>query len=387
MNILNNTLFLDARSSISNTLVTSEKTCQDIPEVNININDSDPKELFNALQYTKSLVLSGREKNIEQQISNSLLDAIDNSAAELEAFKAWTDGGNSVISPIIELMYENLIQDNANNNMAEDLMQLLVFDFLLHQDEWDLSDILTDDEMDYLGYITENFGSGMHSVYKGYQENTPSNIIDWFLNTFCKQLESSGKIPEDSVCFKVLQFFKEVDNKNKLVELGNAYSSELQSVNTSDINFNLSNSISKGESSTHVSPTLKFFLLAQGAKEGSLSANDWVEFINSDIDGIKKLLGIEEGDKKIADWLTDENKNTGWTYDSSGQLDFNRGQEGGIPIADLLNFFKGFPSRVLSDDELKEVNRIGDNVKMIMQTLKYWFQILRDERVAVARNI
>ncbi|MCG6364785.1 molecular chaperone, partial [Vibrio fluvialis] len=46
-----------------------------------------------------------------------------------------------------------------------------------------------------------------------------------------------------------------------------------------------------------------------------------------------------------------------------------------------------FPPRVLTDDELKKINRIGDNVKMIMQTLKYWFQILRDERVAIARNI
>ncbi|EJL6507001.1 molecular chaperone, partial [Vibrio cholerae] len=346
---------------------------------------SDPKELFNALLYTKSLVLNGMEQNIEQQISNSLLDAIDKSAAELEDFKAWTDGGNSVISPIIDLMYENLIKDDTNNNKSEDLMQLLVFDFLLHQDEWGLNDILTNDEREYLGYITENFGSGMHSVYKGYEENTPDKIVNWFLNTFCKRLESSGKIPDDSACFKILSFFKEEVNKNKLVSLGNDYTRELQSVDTSNIN--LSNSISKSESSTHVSPTLKFFLLAQGAKEGILSANDWAEFINSDIEGIKKLLGLEGGDKTIADWLADVNKNTGWTYDSSGQLDFNRGQEGGIPIVDLLNFFKGFPSRVLSDDELKEVNRIGDNVKMIMQTLKYWFQILRDERVAIARNI
>ncbi|HDZ9471120.1 TPA: molecular chaperone [Vibrio cholerae] len=100
------------------------------------------------------------------------------------------------------------------------------------------------------------------------------------------------------------------------------------------------------------------------------------------------MLGIESSsDKGIVDWLTDTNRNTGWVTDKSGQLDFNQGQAGGIPIADLLDFFSGFPSRVLSDEELKQVNRIGDNVKMIMQTLKYWFQILRDERVAVARNI
>lgn len=46
-----------------------------------------------------------------------------------------------------------------------------------------------------------------------------------------------------------------------------------------------------------------------------------------------------------------------------------------------------FPSRVLGDEDIKNINRIGDNVKMIMQTLKYWFQIMRDERVAIARNI
>ncbi|EOW9455043.1 molecular chaperone [Vibrio cholerae] len=385
MNILNNTLFLDSKNPISSAVVISEKAYSYIPEVNVNINNSNPEELFNALLYTKSLVLNGIEKNVEQQISNSLLDAIDQSAAELEDFKAWTDGGNSVISPIIDLIYENLIKDDTNNNKVEDLMQLLVFDFLLNQDEWGLSNILNDDEREYLGYITENFGSGMHSVYQGYIQNTPDKIVDWFLNTFCKRLENSGKIPDDSVCFKILSFFKEDVNKNELVSLGNAYTNELQHVNISNIN--LSNSISKDESSTHVSPTLKFFLLAQGAKEGILSANDWAEFINSDIEGIKRLLGLKGGDKTIADWLADTNKNTGWTYDNAGQLDFNRGQEGGIPIADLLNFFNGFPSRVLSDEELKEVNRIGDNVKMIMQTLKYWFQILRDERVAIARNI
>ncbi|EEN98453.1 hypothetical protein VCG_002286 [Vibrio cholerae 12129(1)] len=59
----------------------------------------------------------------------------------------------------------------------------------------------------------------------------------------------------------------------------------------------------------------------------------------------------------------------------------------GLNLKDLENIYNNFPSRVLSDEDIKEINRIGDNVKMIMQTLKYWFQILRDERVAIARNI
>ncbi|WP_194554311.1 hypothetical protein [Vibrio anguillarum] len=44
-------------------------------------------------------------------------------------------------------------------------------------------------------------------------------------------------------------------------------------------------------------------------------------------------------------------------------------------------------SRPLTDEELKEVNRIGDQVRMLQETLKYWLQICRDELVAIARNI
>ncbi|EIW7864193.1 molecular chaperone [Vibrio parahaemolyticus] len=98
------------------------------------------------------------------------------------------------------------------------------------------------------------------------------------------------------------------------------------------------------------------------------------------------MLNLQgSSDREIADWLVD--KNTGWSLDGSEQLDFNKGQTGGIPITDLESFFDDFPARVLSDEELKLLNRIGDNVKMIKQTLKYWTQILRDERVAVAKNI
>ncbi|MFG5016042.1 molecular chaperone [Vibrio cholerae] len=109
--------------------------------------------------------------------------------------------------------------------------------------------------------------------------------------------------------------------------------------------------------------------------------------MKADVVEVKKYLKIDDNDsnKKISDWLVQQN--IGWEYDNSGQLDYNRGHEGGIPVEMLKNFFDRFPPRILTDDELKKINRIGDNVKMIMQTLKYWFQILRDERVAIARNI
>ncbi|EPC4928871.1 molecular chaperone [Vibrio cholerae] len=53
----------------------------------------------------------------------------------------------------------------------------------------------------------------------------------------------------------------------------------------------------------------------------------------------------------------------------------------------LEDLAKNYPKRILGDEDIKEINRLGDSVKMIMQTLKYWFQIMRDERVSIARNI
>ncbi|EPC4928872.1 molecular chaperone [Vibrio cholerae] len=353
----------------------------------LNLIDVSADNLKKSMISLRQLVVENDVLDTEQKISDSLLDAIDKSAAELEALDAWTNGGNAVIGPIIDIMYEGLISDETNESKLEDLMQLAVFDFLLNQEEWGGELLFSDSEKIYFGYITENFGSGMHSVYSGYTKNPPTSVVNWFLDSFISK--ASEVVPKDSVCSKIINLFNDEDNRNKLKLLSENYSRNiLDNVSNNNGSISIENSVSTSQSSTHLSPTLKFFLLAQGAKEGILSANDWEKFINSNLDDSKIMLGIEsESDKAIVDWLVDNDRNTGWVIDNSGQLDFNQGQAGGIPIEDLLSFFSGFPSRVLSDEELKQVNRIGDNVKMIMQTLKYWFQILRDERVAVARNI
>ena len=54
---------------------------------------------------------------------------------------------------------------------------------------------------------------------------------------------------------------------------------------------------------------------------------------------------------------------------------------------DYLNASLELSRRELTDEELEEINRIGDQVKMLQQTLKYWLQICRDEQMAIARNI
>nr|WP_234826589.1 hypothetical protein [Vibrio anguillarum] len=59
----------------------------------------------------------------------------------------------------------------------------------------------------------------------------------------------------------------------------------------------------------------------------------------------------------------------------------------GMQVDYFTALSENLPSRPLTDEELKEVNRIGDQVRMLQETLKYWLQICRDELVAIARNI
>ncbi|HCF7766120.1 TPA: molecular chaperone, partial [Vibrio cholerae] len=124
---------------------------------------SSNEDLNSRLFICRELIKQTDNINTEQEISSALEEAIAQASSELDALNAWTEGGNDVISPILEIMLEDIINDESNAKKQEDLMQLLVFDLLIHQDEWgiDLNSIFGSQAKKYFGYITENFGSGM----------------------------------------------------------------------------------------------------------------------------------------------------------------------------------------------------------------------------------
>ncbi|EKF9241907.1 molecular chaperone, partial [Vibrio cholerae] len=168
--------------------------------------------------------------NTEQAISSALEEAIAQASSELDALNAWTEGGNDVISPILEIMLEDIINDESNAKKQEDLMQLLVFDLLIHQDEWgiDLNNIFGRQAKKYFGYITENFGSGMHNVYQGQDKDTPEMIVNWFINSVINKLPDliGDKIPSTSVTAKLSGYFNESSNKTVLLELAKSYNTQ-----------------------------------------------------------------------------------------------------------------------------------------------------------------
>lgn len=66
-----------------------------------------------------------------------------------------------------------------------------------------------------------------------------------------------------------------------------------------------------------------------------------------------------------------------------GQIDW---MGNGITTNDLVQLYSNFPARELTKEELTKVNNIGDQVRMLQETLKYWLSIIRDEQLATARN-
>lgn len=90
-----------------------------------------------------------------------------------------------------------------------------------------------------------------------------------------------------------------------------------------------------------------------------------------------------------------EKDNKGWQNSAAGDNPDNRpsGVTISLDFAGELDFqwlkdlSQNYPQRILGDEDIKEINRLGDSVKMLLQTMKYWLQIMRDERTAIARNI
>ncbi|WP_235865738.1 hypothetical protein [Vibrio paracholerae] len=143
----------------------------------------------------------------------------------------------------------------------------------------------------------------------------------------------------------------------------------------------------------NMSPMMRLMLLTQALGDDDLSKSELETILIGNLKDINDLTQskfnkhpyeyILEKDKA---WQDSEHTTPNGANKPSGveiTLDYN----GSLNQQYLTGLYQNHPSRVLGDDEITDVNRIGDTVKMIQQTLKYWIQIMRDERMAVARNI
>ncbi|MGI9947669.1 hypothetical protein [Vibrio hyugaensis] len=344
--------------------------------------------LMAASLHQKQIVAQMMSSNPEDAIALSLAASIEAYGQQLESINAWTEGGSAVLEPMMTMMYQAILEDGVDGTEYEDIMQLLVIDLLLHEEEWGLD---LDSSYDvYFAQITEHFGSGLHAPYSEYDDHPPEEVIDWFLYDLIPELATQipNPIPNYSLTAQIVAFYSEPANQEGLEECADNYWTDPNGF------INGSDELSPDECE-RLSPILKIFILADAAEEGLITSEEWDQLIEGDASDYEELLGLEDGG--LGEYLM--TNVDGWAPSDGAGSDPESGEHceddrypdftgsAGIYPQDLLNVLNNFPGRELTEEEIEEVNRIGDQVKMLQQTLLYWLKICRDEQMAMAQNI
>lgn len=344
--------------------------------------------LMAAAAHQKQIVVQMVSSNPEDAIALSLAASIEAYGQQLEDINAWTEGGSAVLEPMLTMMYEAILEDGVEGTEYEDIMQLLVIDLLLHEDEWGLD---LDSSYDvYFAQITEHFGSGLHAPYSQYGAHPPDEVIDWFLNELIPTLETQipDPIPSNSLTAQIVAFYGDEANQEGLEQCAENYWTD------PDGFINGSDQYSSDECE-RLSPILKIFILSDAAEEGIVTSDEWDQLITGDVSDYEELLGLDDGGlgqyltTNVDGWIP--SNGVGSTPESGEHVEAGRYPDfagsAGIYPQDLINVLNDFPGRDLTEEEIEEVNRIGDQVKMLQQTLLYWLKICRDEQMAMAQNI
>lgn len=350
--------------------------------------------LMAASVHQKEIVAQMMSSNPEDSISLALAASIEAYGRQLEDINAWTEGGSAVLEPMLNMMFDAILEDGVEGTEYEDIMQLLVIDLLLHEEDWGLE--LPSDYDVYFAQITEHFGSGLHAPYGEYGDHPPDEVIKWFLETLIPDLKTKipNPIPSDSLTAKIVDFYSEEANQEGLEECATNYWSDPNGFINGSTNNNTDEAGNpvpgcSPEDCERLSPVLKIFLLADAAEEGIITSEEWDQLITGDASDFEELLGVEDGE--LGEYLTTNvdgwipSNGVGDDHSQDGQYPDFSGSAGIYP-EDLLNVLDNFPGRELTEEEIEEVNRIGDQVKMLQQTLLYWLKICRDEQMAIAQN-
>lgn len=310
----------------------------------------------------------------------------------------WVEGGKGGFYVALDKIANNLF--NQPSPSYEDLFQVALIDVLINSTDYGLEN---DTEfMQYLSWCIEYIGTGQHNTWID-DLPAPPNIVENVTNQginngHLKKLAenvwsniyqkiTSGDIPTSSLAYRAMA----------KISGGNTVSSELPNTLGSKLDKNNYFNANSGgwitTNNNNMSPMMRLMLLTQALGNDDLSKAELETILTGTLQEVNNLTQskfnkhpyeyILEQDKK---WQNSDHTGAQGATKPSGvtiTLDY----AGKLNQTYLTSLYQNHPSRVLGDDEITDINRIGDTVKMIQQTLKYWIQIMRDERMAVARNI
>lgn len=376
---------------------------------------------------------SSHQSNIDSNISDSLLGAIDTSTTELNIIGMWVEGGQAGFQAALELIGKPLLGlKNPEGSQNEDIFQLAMLDLLIHAKEYGIDE--DKNFMQELAFSLEYIGTGQHNTWiadlpppkqaatvgnnrthKGIHNN---HLVKMANDVWVKMSEliKQNEISHDSLIYKALN--KLSGETNKISDtLPQSVYDQLYTANSKGTPLSTESAYfdpNKGgwitDKNNNISPLMRLVFLSNMLQKNPEMSQGQLDTILTgnlkEINDLSTKTNSTHVYQFIVDFDNPTNKaSSSTTTDNHGWqntwLDASKPSGGfkptGVNFAldfagslntDWLNkLYQNYPKRVLGDEDIKDINRIGDNVKMIQQTLKYWYQIMRDERIAIARNI
>ncbi|EKA4470625.1 hypothetical protein OLI36_004205 [Vibrio parahaemolyticus] len=330
---------------------------------NDSLNVADLKTLSDTVNNKRSALSLMSSRNAEADIANSLNGAIDQYAKELELIQGWTNGGKEMFNAANRVMFNTIVSSgNVSGFKLEDIFQIAIIDFMANNSN------IPSDVFGAMQHFLESSGTGSHGVH----ENWTGSVFSQNVDKVWDYMKSNASTT--SLSHEILNYLDTVGGKQALK---NQYSNAFD--NSEGYAFNPGFDKNNG-----LSPMLRLTLMSNYLKENpDIKQADMEIFLKGSFAQIEKFVQ-DTAKQSMIDLLS---KDSQWRI-----VDMNGKQvidwEGvGLDSSFFVGLYQNFPPRVLSDEDTTNINRIGDTVKMIQQTLKYWIQIMRDERMAVARNI
>ncbi|AVI67757.1 hypothetical protein CKQ84_18960 [Shewanella sp. WE21] len=335
--------------------------------------------LMLAAQQQQVVLAMLSQQNGEGAIASALAASIEGYGRQLDIVNKWTDGGKPAFEAAIEQMLASMKEGGLSGIEYENMLQLLLLDVLGNSKEYGLEDTAFLKE---LGILLEKTGSGSHNNW----DFTPEQLgakVNSVWNKINNAIQS-GKIPTDSLAYQaMLAMGGGTISSTPPADLSGRFTSAVYN------NTNEGGWIIGGLND--ISPMARLVLLSALNGNQTVSAAEVETILTGSKAEVDALLSKSTGMDAMAYLFSD--KCPGWHNSSDTHKPLPPGvtqafdYDGMIGAQYLKDLYQNFSPRQLTDEDIKEINRIGDQVKMLQETLKYWIQICRDEYLAAVRNI
>ena len=345
----------------------------------LDVETGDVTTLLMVAAQQKQVVMAMAGQHSEAVIASALATSIEGYGSQLDIVNKWTSGGKPAFEAAIMQMFTAMKEGGINGIEYENMFQLVLLDVLSNSKEYGLEDA---NLLKELGTLLEKTGSGSHTNWDFTPEQLGAKV-----NNVWSTLNSAiqgGEIPTDSIAYQAMSAMSGGNiSSTTPTELSRRFTSSVYN------DPNAGGWITSGLND--ISPMARIVLLSALNGDQTVSAAE-VETIltgsKAEVDGLLTKLANMDAmaylfSAKCPGWQNSSDTNKPLPPGVTQAFDY----DGTIQAQYLTDLYKNFSPRQLTDEDIKEINRIGDQVKMLQQTLKYWIQVCRDEQMAFARNI